>query len=58
MSIIPGGALADPAGQYPRVFGGIHFFKEYPYALPTFFSGAIGASAAVISWLFIHEVLQ
>ncbi|MCJ1407629.1 hypothetical protein MMC19_001700 [Ptychographa xylographoides] len=53
-----GGALADPAGQYPRVFGEVQFFKDFPYALPTFFTGAVGASATVISWLFIHETLD
>jgi MFS-type transporter involved in bile tolerance (Atg22 family) len=30
-----GGALAAPAEQYPKIFGGIRFFVEYPYALPS-----------------------
>lgn len=51
-----GGALSNPAEQYKRVFGGIQFLKDYPYALPTFTSGAIAASAAVICGLFIKEV--
>ncbi|MCJ1352744.1 MAG: hypothetical protein MMC33_002728 [Icmadophila ericetorum] len=51
-----GGALVDPAEQYPRVFGGIHFFVQFPYALPTICSGIVGASAALVSWLFINEV--
>lgn len=42
--------------QYPSVFGEIQLFKEFPYALPTFVTGAIGASAALFSALFIKEV--
>ncbi|MCJ1416688.1 hypothetical protein MMC32_003026 [Xylographa parallela] len=51
-----GGALASPAEQYPHVFGGIYFFEEFPYAVPTIFVGLISASAAIISWLFLEEV--
>lgn len=29
-----GGALANPAKNYPKTFGKIAFFKIYPYALP------------------------
>ncbi|MCJ1382069.1 hypothetical protein MMC17_005181 [Xylographa soralifera] len=53
-----GGALASPAEQYPSVFGGIYFFEEFPYAVPTIFVGAISASAAIISWLFLKETLD
>lgn len=52
-----GGALSNPAEQYNRVLGGIQFLKDYPYVLPTFTSGAIAASAAVICGLFIKETL-
>jgi len=48
--------LAAPAEQYPAVFGKIQFFKDYPYALPTFVTGLIGLSAAIISALFVKEV--
>lgn len=51
-----GGALSRPAVQYPSVFGRVQFFKDYPYALPTFTTGAIGATACVVSALFIKEV--
>ncbi|KAF4633137.1 hypothetical protein G7Y89_g4992 [Cudoniella acicularis] len=30
-----GGVLANPAEQYPSVFGGFQFFINYPYALAT-----------------------
>ncbi|KAF2230681.1 MFS general substrate transporter [Viridothelium virens] len=52
-----GGGLARPAKEYPSVFGSIQFFKEYPYALPTFVTGAISLSAAIVSTLFIRETL-
>ncbi|MCJ1319789.1 hypothetical protein MMC15_005125 [Xylographa vitiligo] len=53
-----GGALASPADQYPQVFGGIYFFEEFPYAVPTILIGVISASAAITSWLFLKETLD
>lgn len=53
-----GGGLSKPAEQYPSVFGRIQLFKDFPYALPTFTTGAIGASAAIISALFTKETLN
>jgi MFS family permease len=29
-----GGFLAEPAKQYPDVFGNIDYFKKFPFALP------------------------
>ncbi|EXJ96095.1 hypothetical protein A1O1_01221 [Capronia coronata CBS 617.96] len=52
-----GGALANPTTVYPRVFGHIRFFHDYPYALPTFVTGSIGAIATVTSAMFIKETL-
>ena len=52
-----GGLLADPASQYPGVFGGIKFFVDYPYALPGFVIGAISVTAAITSALFLEETL-
>jgi hypothetical protein len=51
-----GGALADPAQQYKSVFGGVKFFEEFPYALPTLVSGGIGLIAAIVCALFLKEV--
>lgn len=51
-----GGALADPASQYPRVFGRIRFFQQYPYATPTVIVGIMGLSSAIIIALFLKEV--
>ncbi|KAJ9142174.1 Major facilitator superfamily transporter [Pleurostoma richardsiae] len=53
-----GGALADPASQYPRLFGGIKFFEKYPYALSSFVVGGIGLTAAITSALFVKETLK
>ncbi|KAI3318771.1 MFS general substrate transporter [Xylariaceae sp. AK1471] len=53
-----GGALADPAGQYPRMFKGVRFFEEYPYALSSIVVGVIGLTAVVTSALFIEETLH
>ncbi|KIW26241.1 uncharacterized protein PV07_09354 [Cladophialophora immunda] len=52
-----GGALANPATEYPSVFGHIKLFHEYPYALPTFVSGSIGLVATITSAIGIKETL-
>lgn len=36
-----GGIFAGPAKMYPSVFGGIQFFRAYPYALPGIVVGVI-----------------
>lgn len=53
-----GGALSKPAEQYPRLFGRNRFLTEYPYALPTFFTGAVAASAALLSLFLLNETLN
>ncbi|KAK9426693.1 putative Major facilitator superfamily domain-containing protein [Seiridium unicorne] len=53
-----GGALAEPATQYPGAFGDVVFFKEYPYALPSFAVGIIGFTAVLTSALFVEETLK
>ncbi|KAI1452880.1 MFS general substrate transporter [Annulohypoxylon moriforme] len=53
-----GGALADPSHQYPRVFGGVRFFEEYPYMLSSIVVGCIGLTAALTSALFVEETLK
>lgn len=51
----PGGALANPASQYP-IFRNVAFFQEYPYALPGFVSGAFCLSTAIVSFVCLDEV--
>ncbi|KAI5238575.1 MFS general substrate transporter [Aureobasidium subglaciale] len=53
-----GGALATPATQYPRVFGGVWFFEEFPYALPLIVASFFGFSAALISAIYLNETLE
>ena len=52
---IIGGALVDPATQYPSLFGNVHFLKTFPYSLPGFVVGSMGLTACISSWLFIDE---
>ncbi|KFH42388.1 peptide/nitrate transporter-like protein [Hapsidospora chrysogenum ATCC 11550] len=54
---IIGGALADPVEQYPSLFRGSEFFQRYPYALSGFVTGAISATGAITSALFLEETL-
>ncbi|KUI57206.1 hypothetical protein VP1G_04478 [Cytospora mali] len=53
-----GGALADPAHQYPGAFGNIRFFHDYPYALSSFVIGIFGLVCVFTSAFFIEETLK
>lgn len=53
-----GGALSNPAHEYPRVFGRFNLLIQYPYALPTFVAAVYGVSAAVLCLLFLNETLK
>src|ERR1700753_3983923 len=50
------GGFADPAKQYPKVFGNIKFFLDYPYAAPTIVSGILVLSALFVTIFFVEEV--
>ncbi|KAK4190583.1 protein zinc induced facilitator-LIKE 1 [Podospora australis] len=52
-----GGALAQPATQYPSLFKGVKFFERYPYALPSLAVGLIGLSAVAVTTIFVEETL-
>ena len=51
-----GGALANPATQYPGAFGHIQFFIDYPYALSTFVAGALCMSGTLCTLILLKEV--
>ncbi|KAF2262927.1 MFS general substrate transporter [Lojkania enalia] len=53
-----GGALESPAHKFKSIFGHISFFRQYPYALPGFVCAFVGASAAIVTALFVKETLQ
>lgn len=52
---ILGGILSDPAGSYPDLFGGIAFFRRYPYATPNLVSAFFLFCAMLSVWLCLEE---
>ncbi|CRK12199.1 hypothetical protein BN1723_009641 [Verticillium longisporum] len=54
---IIGGALADPASQYPSVFGNSAFLQGHPYALSGFATAAMTGTAVLITAFAIQETL-
>ncbi|RNJ59795.1 hypothetical protein D7B24_001524 [Verticillium nonalfalfae] len=54
---IIGGALADPASQYPSVFGDSAFLQRHPYALSGFATAAMTGTAVLITAVAIQETL-
>lgn len=50
-----GAAFERPAEKYPRVFGA-QFFRDYPYAMPSFVIAAFTLSGAIVVALFVNEV--
>lgn len=53
-----GGVLADPAHQYPGMFGHVKFLLEYPYVLCSLVVGLLGLVAVFSSAFFIEETLK
>lgn len=53
-----GGALANPAKQYPGTFGHIRFFHDYPYALATYIAGTVCLSSTLATLFFVKETLR
>ncbi|GAB7348317.1 hypothetical protein MBLNU459_g6295t2 [Dothideomycetes sp. NU459] len=54
---VVGGALSNPAEQYPGAFGNVQFLVDYPYALPSLVTGLFGLSSGLISLFYIKETL-
>ncbi|KAL8731874.1 MAG: hypothetical protein Q9166_003158 [cf. Caloplaca sp. 2 TL-2023] len=52
-----GGALADPASKYPRIFGN-DFFKKFPYALPNIVASLFFFVGLTAGSLFLKESLE
>ncbi|KAJ1811807.1 hypothetical protein LPJ56_005703, partial [Coemansia sp. RSA 2599] len=52
-----GGLLANPAEKYPRVFGNVALFKEYPYLLPCLVSALIALVCFVVGIFKLEETL-
>jgi hypothetical protein len=51
------GALANPTKQYPKLFGNVKFFQDWPYILPTAVAGFICAITFLTNIFFVKEVL-
>ncbi|KAJ2157750.1 hypothetical protein GGF46_004283 [Coemansia sp. RSA 552] len=52
-----GGILADPANQYPSVFGHIKLFHTFPYLLPCMVGSITTATGLVIGIFKLKETL-
>jgi len=57
MAPILGGLLADPATQYPSLFGDFQLFIDYPYALPCLVGSVVSGVGAIAGFLFLEETL-
>ncbi len=53
---ILGGLLADPAGSYPDLFGGVEWLLKFPYALPNILSAFFLFLAALAVFFGLEEV--
>ncbi|OAQ66851.1 MFS transporter [Pochonia chlamydosporia 170] len=52
-----GGFFADPAKQYPSIFGGVWFFEKFPYALPNLIATFFFLVSLMSATLFLRETL-
>ncbi|KAM0260787.1 hypothetical protein ACHAQJ_002553 [Trichoderma viride] len=52
-----GGFFAQPAKQFPDVFGGIELFKRFPYLLPNLLATVFFLISAASATLFLKETL-
>ncbi|KAE9386358.1 MFS general substrate transporter [Gymnopus androsaceus JB14] len=50
-----GGLFANPATQWPKVFGGINFFIQYPFFLPCAIAGTLAFLVFSISYIGLKE---
>jgi MFS family permease len=48
-----GGFFAQPARQYPNVFGHIEFFKRYPFVLPNLMACCVFFISFMTGLLFL-----
>ena len=64
---ILGGLLANPARNYPGLFGprstfggkdGVQWMVKYPYAAPNLLSAYVLFADALLVWLFLRETLE
>jgi MFS family permease len=49
-----GGLFAQPAKQFPGLFGNIEFFKKFPFALPNLIATVFFLISAASAFFFLH----
>ncbi|KAJ2311812.1 hypothetical protein IWW54_002437 [Coemansia sp. RSA 2705] len=54
---VVGGLLADPANQYPNVFGHIELFRTFPYLLPCMVGSLTTTFGLVVGLFKLKETL-
>lgn len=52
-----GGVLTNPTKQYPKWFGDVRLFKEFPYLLPWLVGSLLAGIGLVIGMLWFRETL-
>ncbi|KAH7197263.1 major facilitator superfamily domain-containing protein [Fusarium flagelliforme] len=52
-----GGFFAEPAEQYPEIFGHMEFFKKFPFILPNLILTIFFCISVTVAVLFLHETL-
>ncbi|CAF3551489.1 hypothetical protein SNK03_001071 [Fusarium graminearum] len=52
-----GGFFAEPAEQYPEIFGHMEFFKRFPFILPNLILTVFFLTSVTVAVLFLHETL-
>jgi MFS family permease len=52
-----GGFFAEPAEQYPEIFGHLELFKRFPFLLPNLILTIFFLTSVTVAILFLHETL-
>lgn len=53
-----GGFFAEPAEQYPEIFGHMEFFKKFPFILPNLILTIVFCISVTVAVLFLHVSLH
>ncbi|PFH50074.1 hypothetical protein AMATHDRAFT_146063 [Amanita thiersii Skay4041] len=51
-----GGTFSNPATRFPQYFD-THFFRRYPYSLPSFIVSSLTLSGTLYAYIFLKETL-
>jgi MFS family permease len=53
-----GGFFAEPAEQYPEIFGHLELFKRFPFLLPNLILTIFFLTSVTVAILFLHVSLN